>query len=227
VVPQHQRDFPFDLAEMVAWVDAHARPGERVLDIGSGDGSMVAALADRYDAVGVDPAAEPGDRIVVAPIEEYEAEPFDVVFASTSLHHLADLDAASVALRRLTRAGTAVLVREFDCELMTGAPTLEWWFRQRRARALIDEPEADGHELPSDFDEFRARVIEMFDHHVHPWPAVAGMLAAAGVETVEHVPSPYLFRWDLGEEVRSLEEHLIAAGRLPAVGIRWTGRVTS
>ena len=34
---------------------------------------------------------------------------------------------------------------------------------------------------------------------------------------------PYLYRWELGPELRAAEEELIAAGRLPAVGVRVVG----
>ncbi len=226
-VPSHQRDYPRDLAEMTAWVASHAAPGQRVLDVGCGDGSLVEALAARYDAVGVDPEASPGDGVVAVPLEQYESEPFDVVVASVSLHHLHDPDGASAALRRLTRPGTTMLVREFDRDLVSEETTLRWWFHQRHACDAVIAPEHDhdhDHPLPADFERFRAELAGMFDHHVRRWPEVAAMLAAAGFATVQHERWPYLYRWGLNEEVRPLEEALIAERRINAVGIRWTGR---
>jgi hypothetical protein len=39
----------------------------------------------------------------------------------------------------------------------------------------------------------------------------------------EPVPGPYLHRWELAPGLRDAEVHLIAAGRLPAVGARLVG----
>lgn len=67
----------------------------QVLEIGCGpQGGFVPALrAQGYLAVGIDPQAqdEPGYRRIA--FEEYRpAEPVQAVVASTSLHHVADLD---------------------------------------------------------------------------------------------------------------------------------------
>ena len=37
------------------------------------------------------------------------------------------------------------------------------------------------------------------------------------------VPGPYLHRWNLETGLRDVEERLIAAGRLPALGARLVG----
>jgi ubiquinone/menaquinone biosynthesis C-methylase UbiE len=127
-VSRSQEMYPNDLAEMEAWIRSHARPGDRVLEIGCGDGALVRRLMTDYDVIGVDPSASPEAAVLAIPFEELEAAPFDVVFASVSLHHLADLTAAVAALRRLTRPGSMMLVREFDRVLNDHEPTLRWWF---------------------------------------------------------------------------------------------------
>lgn len=220
----HQRDYPGDLAEMVAWVRSVATPGQRVLDIGCGDGSLVAELAGHYHVVGVDPNAEAGEHVVPEPFETFEAAPFDVVVASLSLHHLADVDAASAALHRLAAPGATVLVREFDRTLMADQPTLHWWFHQRQALDVVEPPDPDDRPLPATFEEFRTGLLAMFDEHVMPWQAVESMLLAAGLSAVSGQSVAHLFRWGLTEAVRPLEEALIEAGRIRAVGVRWQGR---
>jgi SAM-dependent methyltransferase len=220
----HQRDYPGDLAEMAAWVRSVAQPGQRVLDIGCGDGSLVTTLAGHYQVVGVDPHAVASEHVVAEPFESFDAAPFDVVVASLSLHHLADIDAASTALHRLAAPGATVLVREFDRTLMADRPTLQWWFHQRQALDVVETPDPEDHPLPATFDEFRTGLLAMFEEHIMPWQAVESMLLAAGLSPISCQPVPHLFRWGLTEAVRPLEEALIEAGRIRAVGLRWQGR---
>lgn len=218
-----QTFYPRDLDEMVGWVRAHAAPGARVLEIGCGDGEVVRRLrAAGVDAVGVDPRAEEGEGLRAVGFEELDDAPFDVVFASVALHHLHDVGLASAALRRLTRPGSIVLVREFDRERMDHEPTLRWWFHVRLALAAVGVREGD-HELGT-FDDFVAGWRAKMAEHVHPWATVAAMLADAGLDTEAITSGPYLYRWGLHESVRPLEEALIADGHLRAVGVRWVGR---
>lgn len=213
-----------DLEDMVAWVTELARPGARVLEIGSGDGEVVRRLrAAGLDATGVDPHAEAGPHVVAAGFENLDAGPFDVLFASVSLHHAHDPAASAAALRRLSRPGSVIAVREFDRALMDHAPTLGWWFHTRHALAAVGVRE-DDHDFPADFDVFAGHWRAKMAEHVHPWATVAATLADAGFVAEACTPGPYLFRWGLGELVRPVEEALIADRRIHAVGVRWQGR---
>ena len=218
-----QTFYPEDLAEMVAWVRAHGPPGTRVLEVGCGDGEVVRRLREAgLDALGVDPGGEASDCVRAIALEDLDEPPFDVVFASVSLHHVADPARAAAALRRLIRPGAVALVREFDRVRLDHEPTLRWWFHQRLAltAAGVREPDDD----LGDFDAFLAGWRAKMAEHVHPWSVVAGLLADAGFVTDSVTEGPYLFRWGLHQQVRPLEEALIASGHLRAVGIRWTGR---
>jgi SAM-dependent methyltransferase len=100
------------------------RHGRRALDAGCGSGRHALALADRFDdVVGVDlsrPLIDLARRRRPHPRIRYQAgdllattDPpgFDLVFSATTLHHLADLDAALRHLRGLVApGGTAILV---------------------------------------------------------------------------------------------------------------------
>src|SRR5437867_7634666 len=69
-----------------------------VLDLGCGPrGGFVPALVDAgYDGVGVDPAAPNGPRYHQIVFEALDvASGFDALVASTSLHHVDDVDAIS------------------------------------------------------------------------------------------------------------------------------------
>lgn len=218
----HQADYPDDLASMVTWVDSVATPGQRVLDVGCGDGSMVAVLTERYDAIGVDPGAEPGPTVIAVPFEQLDIAPVDVIVASLSLHHLGDTDAAVAALRRAAHPGTQLLVREFDRVRMDDPATLRWWFHQRQALDAVD-PDPRDLPLPATFDEFVEWWRTMMQHHVRPWVEVQQMIAAAGFVTRREQWGPHLFRWGLGDGLCPVEQQLIDRGRVVAVGVRWHG----
>jgi SAM-dependent methyltransferase len=98
--------------------------GRRALDAGCGSGRHTLALADRFDqVVGIDrsqPLIDIARRTRPHPHICYQVgdllaitDPygFDLVFSSTTLHHLADLDAALRHLRGLVAPkGTAILI---------------------------------------------------------------------------------------------------------------------
>jgi SAM-dependent methyltransferase len=277
-----QVNYPNDLADMVAWITSLTPKGGRVLEIGCGDGTITQELAALgLEVVGVDPSAAEGPNIQSIGFEQLDAAPFDVVFASVSLHHLADLDVASQALNRLTKPGTVMAVREFDKDLVGDRATLEWCFHQRRAMAAVSSPSANrrhdqhdqqdqqdshrghdqqhggqqtdqqgsdqhhadhhdhtghahdsgvGHRVDSQltaaetFEDFRHRWISMMDSHVLTWPKVRHMLHKAGFATELEESTAYMFRWDLDEALRPLEEYLSSTGQIKRVGIRWLGR---
>lgn len=215
--------YPHDLDEMVVWILGCAPAGARLLEIGSGDGVLTERLAATgVDVLGVDPNGAPSAHVIAVPVEELDVEPFDLVFASVSLHHLPDPDRTSAALRRLTKPGTVLLVREFDRILVDDERTLRWWYRQRQAHEAV-HPEPEHEPLAESFPEFVAGWREHMAHHVLPWSTVRGVIHDAGFETETEIPTPYLYRWALSEPVRALEEALIGEGRINQVGIRWAG----
>jgi len=107
------------------WLMTHlpAR-GQRALDAGCGAGRHTLALAERFDeVVGVDISeplidiarrqrSGPNVRYLVADMMSFaDADGFDLVFSSTTMHHLPDLKAALLHLRGLVRAGgLAILI---------------------------------------------------------------------------------------------------------------------
>lgn len=218
----NQADYPGDLQRMVDWVCTVATAGQRVLEIGAGDGSMAALLSDSFDVTAVDPATDSVAGVRQVPFESLDEPPFDVVVASVSLHHLHDLAEAGDALQRLTRPGTQLLVREFDIERVDSSHVLRWWFHQRHALDAVT-PDPNDHPLPADFDEFVASFFSRMRSHIHPWRDVSDMIGLAGFDEVEHTWEPWLFRWGLGDQFRPIEEQLIAQRRIPATGLRWHG----
>ena len=105
---------------LVRQLPAH---GHRALDAGCGAGRHTRVLAERFDeVVGVDISeplidiashrSGPNVRYLVADLMSFtDPDGFDLVFSSTTLHHVPDLDAALMHLRDLVRpGGIAILI---------------------------------------------------------------------------------------------------------------------
>jgi SAM-dependent methyltransferase len=220
-----QPEYPVDLAEITEWILTSTPAGGRVLEIGSGDGAVTERLVDvGIDAIGIDPHATDTPHTRQIALEEFDAAPFDVVFASVSLHHLADPARTVEALRRLSKPGTVFLVREFDRLLVDHEPTLRWWYHQRLAQEAAVGTGDDDHGLGETFEAFHERWRQEMEHHVLPWATVRDLLHEAGFTTTAEWSSPYLYRWGLTEPARAIEEDLIARGAIHEVGVRWAGR---
>ena len=149
----------------------HLRPGQRVLDVGCGPGTITLDLAEAVapgEVVGIDrspdvvavarqAAVERGLGNVSFRVGDVYAldEPdgsFDVVHAHQVLQHLADPVRALVELRRVCRSGGLVAVRDADYAAMAWAPPdpqLDRWLERYRtaARANGGEPDAGRHLL--------------------------------------------------------------------------------
>lgn len=102
--------------DLVGWVLglADVRPGQRVLDVGCGNGDYLRALASRgVDAIGCDlsmgmlAAAPHGTPLVNGDAQAlpFAGASFDVVLAPHMLYHVPDRAAAAHELRRVLRSG--------------------------------------------------------------------------------------------------------------------------
>ncbi|MEM8752775.1 MAG: class I SAM-dependent methyltransferase, partial [Pseudomonadota bacterium] len=90
------------------------RPGERILDLGCGDGPIAKALGDLgCDVVGVDASADMAAKAKARGVDarvadgralSFEAE-FDAVFSNAALHWMTDPDAVAAGVARALRPG--------------------------------------------------------------------------------------------------------------------------
>jgi SAM-dependent methyltransferase len=185
-------------------------PPARVLEVGAGRGELAEELARAgYDVLAIDPVGEP--PVVSIRLEELD-EPgasFDAAVAVVSLHHVEPLKESLRVLANAMRPGGVLVVDEFDVARFD--ETAARWWSERRA-----ELGREGlHDHGDAVADLRA--------HLHP----VDELRAALEEWFELGPGtlgPYLHRFELDLGLREEEERAIAAGELPATGVRFTGR---
>ena len=181
----------------------------RVLEVGAGDGELAAKLgAAGYDVLAIDPAST-ADHVRPIRLHELREPPesFDAGVAVVSLHHVEPLRESCRRLAELVRAGGALVLDEIDVGRVD-EQAAGWWLE---------------HHGPSDHGPTSpGEIVAFMRDHLHDLPAMGDALA----EWFELGPprhGPYLYRWELGPDMRGAEEALIAAGRLPAVGVRIVG----
>jgi SAM-dependent methyltransferase len=185
-------------------------PPAQVLEVGAGEGELAALLADAgYDVVAIDPAGGV-DVLPVALLDLDEPDAsFDAAVAVVSLHHVEPFEPSCAKLAGLVRPGGTLVVDEFDVDR----------FDERSAAWLLDRWRETGQERDRD----PADMVAELRAHLHPLAVIRATLG----EWFELGPvarASYLYRWYLGEEHRAPEEGLIAAGVLPELGARFTGR---
>ncbi|MEU6233429.1 methyltransferase domain-containing protein [Kitasatospora sp. NPDC047058] len=154
-------------ADSAAYLVPHLRPGQAVLDVGCGPGTITADLAELVGpggrVVAVDTSAEVleaaaahvagrGLSNIVFVVADVHGLPcadgeFDVVHAHQVLQHVADPVAALREMRRVTAEGGVVAARDVDYASMTWypeVPELDRWLElyRRIARANGGEPDA-------------------------------------------------------------------------------------
>jgi hypothetical protein len=187
-----------------------------VLEIGCGrEGGLVGELAARgYDALGVDPAAPAGERFLQTTFQEARLRgEWDAVVAGRVLHHVNPL---AEGIDLLASLAPLLLVDEFAWDRIDAAAQ-DWYESQHRMlRAAGAEPYG-----PADLDDWRMR-----HPGLHPHTTLLAALRAQYDElTLEWVP--YFHRWLGGPASEALEQTLIDAGAIPAIGYRWAGASTS
>ena len=194
-------------------------PPARVLDVGCGQGELTTALSVAgYDVLGIDPLAPQQDLFRRLKLEDVETtESFDAVVAGRSLHHIHDLEAALDKIAGFLPVGGVLVVDEFAWDRLDDT-TLDWLYGQRRALA------AAGHgETPSSQAELR-REWEAEHLGLHGFAALREGLDARFDER-EFAWVPYLHRTLAGVATEVLEQALIDAGAIQALGFRFAGVV--
>ncbi|HTU85497.1 MAG TPA: methyltransferase domain-containing protein [Solirubrobacteraceae bacterium] len=185
----------------------------RVLEVGAGTGELAAALRSaRYEVVAIDPAAST-ESVIALPLHELN-EPrasFDAAVAIVSMHHVEPLRRSCRVLAEVVRPGGTLVLDEIDVERFDDSAE-RWWLENRPLHEVHDD-----HEAP-----VPGAVVAFLRHHCHDLTTMEDALVE-GFELGPLTRGPYLYRWELGPELRATEQELIATGGLPAVGVRVVG----
>lgn len=217
------------LAAVWPFVRDHAPPPPAtVVEIGCGPlGGFVPMLRSAgYDAVGVDTEAPEGAEYHRTGFEEF-APPgaVDLVVASRSLHHVADLDDVADRMAGMLAPGGTAVVLEWAWERFDEA-TAQWCFERlppagddpnwlhRRHEAWLES----GRPWEAALTEWAA------DDGLHPGHAVLAALAAR-LHTVTSDLGPYYFP-GLAGVTEEDELAAIASGRIQANGIRFVAHIS-
>ncbi|HXY86404.1 MAG TPA: methyltransferase domain-containing protein [Gaiellaceae bacterium] len=186
-------------------------PPGRILELGCGEsGGITPALdAAGYDAVGVDPSAPEGRLYRRAMLDDLDGELFDAVVAERVLHHVHPL---APGVDRLARLAPLLVLDEFDREQIDDAA--QAWYESQHRLLVAAGREPHG---PAELDPWRKRHPDL-----HSTTTMRAALARRFEERLFE-RRPYLYRWLDGPASESLEESLVAAGAIPAIGFRWVG----
>ena len=183
-----------------------ARTPSRVLEIGCGDGQVALALAaSGHDVTAIDPVAPDGPIFERVTLEEFApAQPFDVVVASRSLHHVADL---AHAVDKIAQLAPLLMVDEFAWDQFDER-TAAWYLAQ------LDDSSSSLQQCLRDWDE---------EH--------AGLHGSETLRTAfdrrfreGHFDwRPYLYRYPGVSADEESERAVIDAGHINALGFRYVG----
>jgi SAM-dependent methyltransferase len=193
-------------------------PPARVLEIGCGQGELTIALAVAgFEPLGIDPRAPEGDLFRRVLLEDLDPEegPFDAVVASFSLHHIRDIDDAIGQIVELLRPGGVLVLDEFGWDRADEA-TLDWFYGQQRALAAAGLGDAPG-SLEQVREEWEAEHVGL-----HGFDALRAAVDARFEERA-FVWTPHLYRHLGGVAAEVLEQALIDAGAIRALGFRYAG----
>jgi SAM-dependent methyltransferase len=199
-----------------------------VLEVGCGPlgGFVPALLGGGYEVVGVDPEAPEGPGYHQVEFERYQSpKPVECVVASTSLHHVADLDEVLDRVKT-TLVADGVLVVEWAWERFDEA-TARWCFARLAPPASAAEPGwLHGHQ------QRWVASGQPWDAHCRAWATAEGL--HTGREILRGLDArferrlctfgPYFFP-DLADTTEADEQAAIDAGQIQATGIRYAGRL--
>lgn len=190
----------------------------RVLELGCGSGQLALGLAEAgYAVLAIDPSAPEGAIFQQTTLEELdELAVFDAVVASCSLHHIHDLDAAVERIESSLRPRGRLILVEFAWERLD-PDTADWYLGQELALQAAGR-------LDSVPRSVEAALVAWDEEHrgLHTGEEMRASLNHRFRE-LRFERTPYLHRTLGGVASEALEQTLIDAGAIRALGFRWVG----
>ena len=231
-------------AETLAFVRTHVTAPARIIEVGSGDGELAAALvAAGYDVVAIENDATAADRAAARGLDvrrvdwlAFEAERADVVLFTRSLHHMHDVEAAVTRAHACLGSRGLVVVEDFAFDDAT-PDTIEWF--AALLRALASE-----HDVEWVNESFAAQLARAGDagaawhsDHGHEIAGAAQMEFALGarLKLASREAAPYLYRYveaaappaqraHLAAHALKAERAAAASGQITLIGRRYVAR---
>ena len=160
---RYRRNAAFVAAGGEALIDLVApRPGERILDLGCGEGALTARIAERAAVVGIDASAEQIEATRARGIEAHVmdaarlpyAGEFDAVFSNAALHWMKDQDAVLDGIFRALKPGGRLVA---ECGGAGNVETVRAALHAAVERRGIDAEAADPWHFPA-AAAYRARL---------------------------------------------------------------------
>ncbi len=232
----------FAIRRITDFVSEHVTPRATILDVGAGRGVIARELGDLgFQVTAIDPSPKAverakanGVKVLQAPIGTFVTDSmFDVALLSMVAHHVHPLGLALDKTREVVRPGGRVLIEDFAVE-DADVPSAAWHYQTLAAMKAVGLFESEGADLMEALeDPLRVWWEEHSDDH-HAFNTGSVMLEAVKerfeVVAVERVP--YFYRYiaakcaerssvgEFGEALFEIEERLIRAGRIKALGLR-------
>jgi len=182
------------------------RTPSRVLEIGCGDGQAALALAaSGHEVTAIDPVAPEGPIFERVTLEEFvPSDPFDVVVASRSLHHVPDLRSA---VDKIAQLAPLLIVDEFAWDRFDER-TAAWYL------AHFEGPAKSTEQCLRDWDDEHAGL--------HGSEALSTEFDRRFRER-SFAWRPYLYRYPEVRADQESEQALIDAGGINALGFSYVG----
>jgi len=126
---------PYQLAigQTVSFLTDVLRGRHRILEVGCGRGDVARRLGGtglRVTAIDLqlsDPSPSTGVTFAERDFLQFDAEPFDAIVFTASLHHISPLDAAVDRAYRLLVPGGMIVADDFDLDA-PNTSTLRWYY---------------------------------------------------------------------------------------------------
>jgi len=234
---------PGDVAveDVRSWMVPLLAGRRRILEVGCGPGDLARLLgAAGFEVTALDvalaspaPGPAPGVSWVEIDFLAFEAEPFEAILFTRSLHHIHPLEQAVDRARRLLRPGGALLIDDFDRDA-PDAETARWYYEVKELLAAAELYPRDRIDGGADDDPLARWRAEHEHEHEPPLHTGAEMIAVVADRFTDLMTSrgPYLYRSIAGglpadssglaltNQLYAAENRRLRAAALVAVGLR-------